>query len=101
MVQVRENLTEVEGTVLERSRHPSIKDYDTVMLRVEHVRPVAGVANLLESVEPGAELPIVVRRELLGSASAGARLRGRVFRAATGEVLAEPHPAPEHFSVAS
>ena len=98
MVQVRENLTQLEGTIAGRSPHPSLPDFDVVDLHVEQASPVEDKPDLVHAA-PGTVLPVVVRRELAERASEGARVRLRAARTSSGEVMAEPHPAPDDFSV--
>ena len=97
MVQAIDNLTTLTGQVRARARHPTLEAYDTVTLFVERAEPVPGRADLLQS-EVGKEIPVAVRRELLGDSGPGARLRCRANRTPNG-VMCEPHPAPADFAL--
>ena len=97
-MQVVENLTELTGRVLALRPHPSLDGFDVVTLRAEQARAVPGYADLLSARVPG-ELEVLVRRELLDGAGAGALLSCRAALTSRGEVMAEPHPAPGDFSV--
>lgn len=98
MVQVRENLTELEGEIVAREPHPRLPDFDDVVVKVERAEPADGKPDLL-SPAAGQELRVAVRRDLLGGAGPGARVRLRAARTSSGDAMAEPDPAPEHFSV--
>jgi len=98
MVQMIENLTHIEGQIVARRPHPSLAGYDVVRVRVEGARSVQGKADLL-SAHVGTEVDVVVRRELLGNAQPGARLRCRAKRTADG-AMCEPYPETSDFSVA-
>jgi hypothetical protein len=98
MVAVRENLTEVEGEIVAREPHPRLAGFDEVVVKVERAAPVEGKPDLVRPA-PGQDLPVAVRRELIGDAAPGARVRLRAARTSSGEVMAEPHPEPEHFAV--
>jgi hypothetical protein len=98
MVAVRENLTEVEGVIASRAPHPSRPGFDEVVLNVQRAAPVEGKADLVQP-SPGDDLHVAVRRELIGDASPGARVRLRAARTSSGDVMAEPHPTAEDFSI--
>jgi hypothetical protein len=98
MVQVRENLTQLEGTVVGRSPHPTLPDFEVVDLHVEQASPVEGKPDLVHA-SPGTVLPVVVRKELAERVGESTRVRFRAARTSSGEVMAEPHPAPQDFSV--
>ena len=98
MVAVRENLTEVEGEIVAREPHPRLADFDEVVVNVQRAAPVEGKPDLVRPT-PGDDLRVAVRRELIGDAPPGARVRLRAARTSSGDVMAEPHPAPEDFSI--
>lgn len=98
MSQVRENLTELTGTVEARRPHPALPGYDEVALRVESAQPVEGKADMLAPAA-GDLLSVAVRNELMGNAAAESVLHLRAGRGSSGWILAEPHPEPEHFAV--
>ncbi len=98
MVQVRDNLTQLEGEITARAPHPRLADFDELVVKVERASPVEGKPDLLRPA-PGDDLRVAVRRDLLDAAPSGARVRLRAARTSSGEVMAEPHPAPEHFSI--
>ncbi len=68
-----------------------------VDLELEQVEAVAGKANLLES-QRGATIQVSVRRDLLGEAVPGTRLRCRAKRTPDG-AMCEAHPAQEDFAI--
>jgi hypothetical protein len=68
-----------------------------VRLELERAGAVPGKANLLES-QQGAAIDVSVRRELLGNAAPGARLRCRAKRTPDG-AMCEAHPAPSDFEI--
>lgn len=98
MVAVRENLTEVEGVIASREPHPRRPGFDDVVLNIQRAAPVEGKADLVQPA-PGDDLHVAVRHELIGDAPPGARVRLRAARTSSGDVMAEPHPAPEDFSI--
>jgi len=98
MVAVRENLTEVEGVIASREPHPTRPGFDEVVVTVQRTAPVEGKADLVQP-SPGDDLHVAVRRELIGDAPPGARVRLRAARTSSGDVMAEPHPTPEDFSI--
>ena len=97
MVQAVENLTHISGPIVARRPHPRLADYDVVRVSIEHAQPVEGKADLLSGLL-GTEVDVAVRRDLLGSAPAGARLRCRAKRIPDG-AMCEPHPEGADFSV--
>ena len=97
MPQAIENLTQLVGTIAARRPHSQLGDYDVVTLDVERADPVEGKASLVDAAS-GSHLEVAIRRELLGAAPQGARLRLRAKRTLDG-VMAEPHPEPENFRI--
>jgi hypothetical protein len=97
------NLTAVAGTVLDRRPSETLPDWDVVTLAVDDVSAVPGLRDLIgPNLRPPAadddgtgvpELAVAVRRELLGDAAPGWRLRCRVRLTPNG-AMAESHPAP-------
>jgi hypothetical protein len=102
VVAAVENLSRLTGTITARTAHPTLDGWDVVTVSVDDVQDVPGKAHLLAALlagqEAGQPLRVAVRRELLGSAEAGARLHARVRVTANG-AIAEPHPDPQDFSV--
>src|SRR3954451_21176426 len=98
MGPARENLTEVKGVTPSGDPHPTRPGFDEVVLTVQRAAPVEGKADLVQP-SPGEDLHVAVRRELIGDASPGARVRLRAARTSSGDVMAEPHPTPEGFSI--
>jgi hypothetical protein len=98
MVAVRENLTEVEGEIVAREPHPRRPGFDEVVVKVQRAAPVEGKADLVAPAA-GDDLHVAVRQELIGDAAPGARVRLRAARTSSGDVMAEPHPAPEDFAI--
>lgn len=96
-MQVIDNLTTVTGRIVSRHRHPSLDAYDLVVVHIDQTTPVEGKADLLSQFT-GTELPVAVRRELLGDARAGWTLRCRAKRIPDG-AMAEPHPDEGDFAV--
>jgi hypothetical protein len=97
MVQGIDNLTSILGTILSLAAHPTLPGYEMVTLRLEEARPVEGRADLISN-ELGKPLLVAVRRELLGGAPPGARLRCRAKRTPDG-AMCEPHPEAGGFAV--
>ena len=98
MVAVRENLTEIEGVDRLPRAAPQAAGFDEVVLNIQRAAPVEGKADLVQPA-PGDDLRVAVRRELIGDAPPGARVRLRAARTSSGDVMAEPHPDPEDFSI--
>ena len=97
MVQAIENLSAITGTVVSRQQHPRLEEYDMLELELERVEPVQGKANLLDS-QRGTTIQVAVRRELLGDAAPGARVRCRAKRTPDGAIC-EARPGPEDFAI--
>lgn len=97
MVQSIDNLTVLDGTIAARAAHPTLPDYDLVTLKVDSAEPVPDRADLLGR-HVGSLLPVAVRRQLLGDATDGARLRLRA-KAGINGAMAEKDPGPGDFSV--
>ncbi len=95
-MQVIENLTIVTGRIVSRRPHPTLEPYDLVVLHIDGATPVEGKADLLSQFV-GTELPVTVRRELLGDAQPGWTLRCRAKRIPDG-AMAEPHPDEGEFA---
>lgn len=98
IVQAPENLTQLEGYISGREPHPTLPDFDVITVKVTQAGPVDGKSDL---VRPAGEddLRVAIRRELLAGAPPGARVRLRAARTSSGEIMAEPHPDPEEFSI--
>ena len=96
-VQVIENLTQIEGTVTARRPHPSLSDYEMVMVRVGRVEAVEGFPSLIKA-KPGDQIEIAVRSALLGNVASGASVRLRAKGTADG-IMCEPHPLPGNFLI--
>jgi hypothetical protein len=92
MVQVVSNRTEIEGTVVSRSAHPTLKDFDLLELQLKRAAPVPGFADLISpNFEP--KIEVAVRRDLLPSGTVeGAHIHGRAWVAGPGALFAEPLP---------
>lgn len=97
MVQMVENLTRINGTVIARRPHSTLNDYDVVTLKLEGVEPVPGKADLLGSLL-GSTVEVSVRRALLGNANSGTHLRCRAKRTPDG-AMCEPHPDPGEMEI--
>ena len=82
MVSAPDNLTRLGGPLVERRPHPSLPDWELVLLDVEEAEPVPGRADLL-SRRVGERLEVAVPGAVLGRASPSdhlevrARLTGR------------------------
>ena len=96
-MQMIDNLTRIEGTIVSRSPHPTLAEFDVVGVRLESAQPVEGRADLLSRYQ-NQEIAVAVRRDLLRSAHNGARLRCRAKRIPEG-AMCEPHPEPGDFEV--
>jgi hypothetical protein len=99
MVQAIDNLTRLSGSIVTRSAHPTLADYDLVTLQVSSAEPVPERADLLGR-HVGGLLPVAVRRALIGNAAAGTRLMLRA-RVGVNGAIAEKDPAAEDFSMAA
>jgi hypothetical protein len=99
MVQAIDNLTRLSGSIVARSAHPTLADYDFVTLQVNSAEPVPERADLLGR-HVGGQLQVAVRRDLLGNADAGTRLMLRA-KAGVNGAMAEKNPAAQDFSMAA
>jgi hypothetical protein len=97
MVQGIDNLTQIDGQIMDRSPHPSLGEYDVLDVRIDAAMPVAGRADLLSQFV-GQVLGFSARRDLLGSASTGDRIHCRAKRTPDG-AMCEPHPEADDFRV--
>jgi hypothetical protein len=97
MVQGIDNLTQIDGQIMERSPHSSLGEYDVVQVRIDAAVPVEGRADLLSQFV-GQVIGLTVRRELLGAVSAGDRIHCRAKRTPDG-AMCEPHPETGDFRV--
>jgi hypothetical protein len=97
MVPIVDNLTTICGCIRSRSEHPTLDDYDLINAVVEGAHPVPGRTDLL-SPQVGKELGIAIRRELLGDAKPGDRMRCRAKRIPAG-AMCEPYPEPNDFAI--
>jgi hypothetical protein len=97
MVQGIENLTRLAGTIVARRPHPELRGYDVVTLDIDFASPVEGKANLV-AAQAGSRIDVTTRRELLGTAGAGARVQCRAQRTLDG-VMCEPHPEAGDFKI--
>jgi hypothetical protein len=97
VVQAIENLSAITGRVVSRRQHSQLEGYDVVRLELERAEAVPGKANLLES-QQGATIDVAVRRDLLGNAAPGARLRCRAKRTPDGAIC-EARPSPTDFAI--
>ncbi|MFI6289143.1 hypothetical protein ACIBCM_31100 [Streptomyces sp. NPDC051018] len=92
-----ENLTALRVRVLAVGPHPRLAGWDLASVDVLSAAPVAGRADLL-SERAGGRVELAVRRELLSGAGGGSvlALRARLWM---GEIMAEPHPLPQDFTI--
>jgi hypothetical protein len=98
VVQARENLSAIAGTVRSIASHPELDGWDRVALELTVHDPVEGYADLLHAVA-GDTIDVAVRHAVLGDdAHPGDHLRCRV-RVGRGSVLAENEPAPGDFEL--
>jgi hypothetical protein len=101
VVAAAPNLTRLSGTITSRRPHPRLSGWDEVTLAVARADAVPGRADLLSARARGArELPVAVRRDLLGDASPGWRLVVRARMTVNGAV-AEGYPKKEDFRLAA
>src|SRR3954453_23196090 len=106
MVSAAPNLTQVTGTIVARSPHPTLADQDLVVLAVDSTQDVPSLRDLVGPAVARAEprddgrreVEIAVPRELLGDAAPGWQLMGRVRFTPNG-LLAEPRPDAGAFAV--
>jgi hypothetical protein len=90
MIQVVPNATELEGTIVSRSGHPTLDAYDVLSVDVRQTKPVSGLADLLSS-SAGSTIEIAVKREQLpADTSVGAPVSFRAALRGPGAVFAEP-----------
>ncbi|MFF0445192.1 hypothetical protein ACFYT4_02030 [Streptomyces sp. NPDC004609] len=92
-----ENLTALRVRVLAVGPHPRLAGWVLASVDVLSAARVEGRADLL-SQRVGRRVELAVRRELLSGAGAGSVLALRA-RLSMGEVMAEPHPLPQDFTV--
>jgi len=97
MVQSTDNLTNLTVRLRTVTSHPRLRGWDVATVDVVAAAPVPGHADLL-SQRLGQLLDLAVRHELLSDVPARSMLRLRA-KLATGEALAEPHPAASDFVV--
>ena len=93
MVQVRENLTELEGAITRREPDPLRPGYGRVTLEVTRSTPVEDKPDLVHAA-PGDTVPVSIRSELLAGVDVGSQVRLRAARTSSGDIMAEPHPTP-------
>ncbi|CAG9932028.1 hypothetical protein [Candidatus Nitrotoga arctica] len=100
-MQVIENLTRLRGLILRRVPHPSRVGYDLLTLQVNETQAVDGKADLLGR-HMGGSLDVAVRSELIRDVvdSIGANVDLRAKMTPDG-ALAEPHPEPGNFAIAT
>jgi hypothetical protein len=97
MVQAIENLTRIGGTIVARLRNPTLAGSDVVTVDVDRTGPVPGKADLIGQLR-GTRVEVSVRRELLGQAGTGTRLRCRAKRTPDG-AMCEKEPGPGEFGL--
>jgi hypothetical protein len=97
MSQAIENLTCIQGEVLTREQHTSLKEYDVLKINVLDSQPVEGKTDLLSSYL-GKQINLTVRRELLGKTAVGDKLYCRAARTFEGG-MCEPFPEINDFRV--
>jgi len=97
MVQAFENLTQIVGTAMDRKPHPTLADYDLVVVKIERAQAIEGKANML-AVRPGELIDVTMRRVLLPEGSIGRRIHFRARRTPDG-AMAEPYPEPGDFRI--
>ena len=97
MVQAVDNLTRISGKILARRPHASLDGYDVATVTLERADLVAGKADLFSSLV-GHDVEVTIRRDLLKTASPGARLRCRVKRTPDG-AMCESHPIGTDFEI--
>jgi hypothetical protein len=106
VVSAAPNLTQVTGTLVARSPHPTLADRDAVVLAVDDTQEIPGLRDLVGPAVARAQLrddgrrevEIAVPRELLGDARPGWRLTCRVRFTPNG-LMAEPYPTDDTFAV--
>jgi hypothetical protein len=89
VVSAPDNLTRLAGPLVERRPHPSLPDWELVVLDVEQVEPVPGRADLL-SRRLGERLELAVPGAVLGAAGPTDLVDVRARLTPRG-VMAEPH----------
>jgi hypothetical protein len=98
MVQARENLSAITGTVRSVGRHPELDGWDLVELELTAKEPVDGYADLLDA-SVGDTVQVGVRHSVLGDdVHPGDVVRCRV-RVGRGTVLAENEPDAANFAL--
>jgi len=96
-MQTPENLTQLSGQIVARKSHPSLADYDSVTVRIATASAVEGKMQILKP-QPGELVELVVRRELLGNATSGNRIKCRAKHSLNGP-MCEPHPEVGNFVI--
>ena len=98
MVQARENLTAITGTVVAAGPHPELDGWDLVELELTAKEPVEDYPDLLDA-QVGDTVRVGVRHVLLGDeVHPDDVLRCRV-RVGRGSVLAENEPDAADFQL--
>jgi hypothetical protein len=95
MVQVIENSTDIQCTVVDRTTSANVPGYDELTLRIDDAAPVADLADLI-SQRVGDTINLLVAHHLLPDGSlVGRQLRCRARMAGPGVYMAESDPPPE------
>ena len=88
-MQIIENVSRIEGTVVDRRPSTEQPDWDDITVLLEHADKVDDRAELLHD-RLGTEVVIGVPRDLLGAAKAGDKLDGHVSVVGPGKIFSAP-----------
>jgi hypothetical protein len=92
MVQVVPNRTEIEGTIISRTTHPTLPDFDLLEVEINKASPVAGYNDLL-SHTAGSTVKLAVRRQSLPDGPLERTgLHGHAYLGGPDAIFAEPMP---------
>jgi hypothetical protein len=88
-MQMIENLSRIDGPIVDRRPSAEQPEWDDLTVLLEHADKVDDRAELLHA-QLGTEVVIGVPRELLGDARAGDSVDGHVSIVGPGKIFASP-----------
>jgi hypothetical protein len=92
MVQVVPNRTEIDGTIISSTAHPTLPDYQLLDVAIDKASPVPGFTDLLSNTA-GSTPKLAVRKESLPDGPLeGTRLHGHAYLGGPDAIFAQPMP---------